>query len=227
MSIRTLCAALFGFVLALAPCIKVHAHEIAGNRLFPATLATDDPGVNDELAVPTISYFKNGDAPPSRQLDISGEYSKRITDAFAISLGSTWTHLRPAWLPSVSGFQNLETSFKYRLIKDPVHELIVSVGLSVEWGGTGSARVGAESFNTYTPTLFFGKGFGDLPDTAMWLRPIAVTGQFGYAIPGRRTTTTFGIDPDTGDPTADIEHNPHFLVWGDHCNTACFTSNRP
>jgi hypothetical protein len=80
-------------------------------------------------------------------------------------------------MPSVSGFQNLETSFKYRLMKDPVHELIISVGLNVEWSGTGSARVGAESFNTYTPTIFFGKGFGDLPDTAMWLRPIAVTGQ--------------------------------------------------
>jgi hypothetical protein len=26
------------------------AHEIVGNRFFPATLAIDDPGVNDELA---------------------------------------------------------------------------------------------------------------------------------------------------------------------------------
>jgi hypothetical protein len=27
-------------------------------------------------------------------------------------------------------------------------------------------------------------------------------------------TTTFGIDLDTGDLTADVEHNPHLLVWG-------------
>jgi hypothetical protein len=207
-------AALLGPAVALVPFIAADAHEIVGNRLFPATLNVDDPGVNDELAVPTISKFKNGDDPSTRQLDFSGEYSKRITDAFAISVGSTWTRLSPSWMPSVSGFQNLETSFKYRLIKDPVRELIVSVGLDVEWGKTGSSRVGAESFNTYTPTLFFGKGFGDLPDTASWLRPIAVTGQIGYAIPGRRSTKTFGVDPDTGDLAIDVERNPQVLVWG-------------
>ena len=76
------------------------------------------------------------------------------------------------------------------------------------------ASVGAEPFNVYTPTLYFGKGFGDLPDTLSWFRPVAVTGQVGYAIPGRRSTTTFGIDPDTGDPTIDTEFNPRVLNWG-------------
>lgn len=30
------------------------AHEIVGDRFFPATLAIDDPGVNDELASSTF-----------------------------------------------------------------------------------------------------------------------------------------------------------------------------
>jgi hypothetical protein len=90
----------------------------------------------------------------------------------------------------------------------------MSVGLSVEWGGTGVSRVGADPFNTYTPTVYFGKGFGDLPDTLSWLRPVAITGQVGYAIPGRNSTTTFGIDPDTGDPTLDTEFHPRVLNWG-------------
>jgi hypothetical protein len=90
----------------------------------------------------------------------------------------------------------------------------MSVGLSVEWGGTGSANVGADPFNTYTPTIWFGKGFGDLPDTFSWIRPIAVTGQVGYAIPARSSTTTFGIDPDSGDVTADTEFHPRVLNWG-------------
>jgi hypothetical protein len=34
------------------------AHEIVGNRFFPATLVIDDPGVNDELAFPTVSISK-------------------------------------------------------------------------------------------------------------------------------------------------------------------------
>src|SRR5476651_521133 len=181
------------------------AHEIVGNRFFPATLGIDDPGVNDELAFPTVAAFKNGDDPPARQRDISGEFSKRITEAFAVSFGSTYTHLSPPGGPTgmgANGFQNLESNFKYRVFKNPEHEFVMSIGLSVEWGGTGAQSVGADPFNTYTPTIYFGKGLGDLPNTLSWLRPVAVTGQVGYAIPGRRFTTTFGIDPDTGDPTA-------------------------
>ena len=40
---------------------------------------------------------------------------------------------------------------------------IFSVGGEVDLGGTGSKAIGRESFTTYTPTIFFGKGFGDLP----------------------------------------------------------------
>ncbi|MGA7252745.1 MAG: hypothetical protein WCC54_10280 [Pseudolabrys sp.] len=44
--------AMFAAVLA-APATAALAHEIVGNRFFPATLAIDDPGVTDELALPT------------------------------------------------------------------------------------------------------------------------------------------------------------------------------
>jgi hypothetical protein len=36
-------------------------HEIAGNRFFPATIGSDDPGVNDELSLPTVDNFETGD----------------------------------------------------------------------------------------------------------------------------------------------------------------------
>jgi hypothetical protein len=217
MSIRALRAGLSGLAMLLVPSGESAAHEIVGNRFFPATLGIDDPGVNDELAFPTVAVFKNGDDPPARQRDISGEFSKRITEAFAVSFGSTYTHLSPpGGLTGMGadGFQNLDTTFKYRVFKSPEHEFVMSVGLSVEWGGTGAKGVGADPFNTYTPTVYFGKGFGDLPDTLSWLRPVAVTGQVGYAIPGRRSTTTFGVDPDTGNPTADTEFNAQVLNWG-------------
>lgn len=217
MSIRRARAGLWGAAVALVPLSGSLAHEIVGNRFFPATLTIDDPGVNDELSVPTVSSFNTGDSPTFRQRDFSGEYSKRITEAFAISIGSTYSVLRPPGGPTAMGahgFQNLETTFKYRVFRDPAHEFVMSVGLSIEWGGTGAERVGADPFNTYTPTIWFGKGFGDLPDTLSWLRPVAVTGQVGYAIPGRRSTTTFGIDPDTGGITADTAFNPRVLNWG-------------
>src|SRR5438477_6000666 len=191
MSIRLWRAGLPGLAIMLVPFNQGVAHEIVGNRFFPATLGIDDPGVNDELSLPTISTFKTPDDPPLRQTDFSGDISKRITEDFAIALGATHTWLSaPGVDPGVAlrGFQNLDTSFKYRLYKNPEHEFVASIGLSVEWGGTGSSSAGADPFNTYTPTLFFGKGFGDLPDSLPWLRPIAVTGQVGYAIPGRRST---------------------------------------
>ena len=193
------------------------AHEIVGNRLFPATLTIDDPGVNDEMALPTISISKTGDDPSFKQLDVSGEFSKRITDAFAVSFAPTWSKLYAPGGPAMTGaqgFQNLETTFKYRVIKNPEHEFIMSVGLSIEWGGSGAQSVGAERFTIYTPSLWFGKGFGDLPSSLDWARPFAITGQIGYAIPGVSQTTTATIDSDTGEQLIDTEFNPRVFNWG-------------
>jgi hypothetical protein len=217
MSIRAWRVGLSGLAVALVSPYGSVAHEIVGNRFFPATIGIDDPGVNDELSIPTVSSFKTGDDPSFRQLDFSAEFSKRITEAFAISVGTAYSRLSAPGGPTglgADGFQNLETLFKYRVYKNPEHEFVMSVGLGVEWGGTGTARVGANSFNTYTPTVYFGKGFGDLPDTLSWIRPVAITGQVGYAIPGRRSTATFGVDPDSGDPTIDTEFNARVLNWG-------------
>jgi len=216
MSIHFARAGLSGLAVALISISISHAHEIVGNRFFPATLGIDDPGVNDELSLPTVDSFKTGDVPPVRQRDISGEFSKRITEDFAISFGSTYTFLGPIdpTAAGANGFQNLDTTFKYRVYKNPEHEFVMSVGLSIEWGGTGAESVGAEPFHHYTPNLYFGKGLGDLPDTLSWIRPVAITGQVGYSIPARNSTTTFGIDPDTGNPTVDTQFNPRVLNWG-------------
>ncbi|MEH2570333.1 hypothetical protein [Bradyrhizobium sp. AZCC 2289] len=217
MSIRLWRAGLPGLAIALVPLTQGAAHEIVGNRFFPATLGIDDPGVNDELSIPTVANFHTGDDPSFRQRDISGEFSKRITEAFAVSFGSAFSSFKPPGGPTgmgASGFQNFETTFKYRVFRDPVHEFVMSVGVNIEWGGAGADSVGAESFNHYTPTVYFGKGFGDLPDTLSWIRPVAITGQVGYSIPARNFTTTFGIDPDTGDPTVDTEFHPRVLNWG-------------
>jgi hypothetical protein len=196
-------------LIALLPA-KASAHCFVGSRFFPATLATDDPCVADEMSLPTIAIFKNGDEPSAREIDVSGEFSKRITENFGISIGETWTHLSPPGGPNASGFQNLETAFQYQLLKDGQHELALLAGVVVEWGGTGAVQVGAERFSRITPTFFFGKGFGDLPDSAGWVRALAVTGQVGYSIPSSSSTTE--VDPDTGEVS--VTPNPQLLVYG-------------
>ncbi len=213
MSPRICHAALGAAAVALISFGPATAHEIVGNRFFPATLTIDDPGVNDELALPTVSQFKTGDDPSVRQRDISAEFSKRITEDFAVSFSPTHSRIYAPGGPNMqgaSGFQNLETTFKYRVYRNPEHEFVMSVGLNIEWGGSGARDVGAERFNVYTPTLYFGKGFGDLPSSMDWARPFAVTGQFGYTIPGSASTATF--DPDSG--SIDTEFNPRVMIWG-------------
>ena len=151
MSIRHGCVGLSGLAIALISVSPGVAHEIVGNRVFPVTLGIDDPGVNDEMSLPTVDSFKTGDDPSFKQRDISGEFSKRITEAFAVSFAPTYTHLSaPGGLTGMgaSGFQNLDTTFKYRVFRDPAHEFVLSAGLSIEWGGTGSKSVGTDPFNT-------------------------------------------------------------------------------
>jgi hypothetical protein len=183
---------------ALLPAVA-SAHGVAGNRFFPATLTVDDPAVADELSLPTVSHL---DGEDGAQTSISGEYSKRLTRTFGLSVGESWSRITAPGAPASSGFQNLETSAKWQFHTSAEHESIVSLGVSVEWSGTGAAGVGAERHTTITPTLFFGKGAGDLPDSMAWARPFALTGQAGYAIPSRRR------DPGEG------EDNPRVLEWG-------------
>src|SRR5258705_2167075 len=86
MSIRLLRAGLPGLALALIPLGGSVAHEIVGNRFFPATLGIDDPGVNDEVSLPTVAQFKTGGDPSFRQRDIFAEISKPINEAVAGSV---------------------------------------------------------------------------------------------------------------------------------------------
>ncbi len=179
--LRAFALALFA---AFLPLSDAFAHCIVGARFLPATIATDDPCVADEMSLPTVSWSRTGDTPPATEWDISGEFSKRITEDFGISIGETWTQIRPPGGPTMAGFADLETTFQYQLLKDAPHELAMLLGLIVDWGGTGATNAGiGTSYGTLTPTFYFGKGFGDLPDTMGWVRPFALTGQAGYQIP--------------------------------------------
>ena len=192
-TLRFHAALLFG--AALAPAIA-NAHGIVGARFFPATIATDDPFAADELALPTISIFRHLDAgEPVSETGYSLEYSKSIFPGFALSFGEGYVHAKPDGGPSASGFDNLEVTPILEIARSEQHEFIASLAFSWEVGGSGSHGIGADSRSSYTPKIQFGKGFGDLPVSASWLRPFAVTGFAGYGIPGH-------------------DDEPHTAEWG-------------
>jgi hypothetical protein len=161
-----------------------HAHGFVGDRLFPATVATDDPFAVDELSL-SATYVKNSGEdgePGNREIDGGFEFVKEIFPHFAIGIEETYVHLKPKGEDSIHGWDNLGVSLKYELWQDAKSESILSIGLDTDIGGTGSNDIG-DSFTTFTPTIYFGKGFGDLPDSVGALRPIAITGTLGQTFP--------------------------------------------
>ena len=202
--------------IGLAACLLVpglaFGHGFAGKRFFPATPTTDDPFVADELSLPTITQRKLGatdDAPATTQRSTSIDFTKRITSDFGVGFGVHYLRLAPEGGDVQKGFDNLSASVKYQFYKNDAREAIASFGVDWDIGGTGQKKVGAESFSTITPALFVGKGFGDLPDSVKYLRPFALTGSVGYAIPSQKSKTTFDADGN-----ASVEQHPDVFRLG-------------
>jgi hypothetical protein len=185
---------------ALFACASAaQAHTVVGNRIFPATLAIDDPGVNDELNLPTFSYLTSANpdgSPGAINYSLGWEYSKTITANLAISVGSEGYGWQQR--PNASGWGNIETQLKYVLWQDPKSESIISTALAVEWGNTGSpqsASLPPDPFSTVSFRVFAGKGFGDAQ--AEWLRPFAITGEVDMNMPTVSVNADGSVNPTT------------------------------
>jgi hypothetical protein len=154
------------------------AHAVAGDRVFPSTMSVDDPGVGDEANFQYGHQRVPGDNGDQSINTFDVEYDKLITPRLAVSAGETYAMQNN---PKTRGFDNLDVGVKYLLYVNDAHEFMASVGLDAEIGGTGSRAI-ADNFSTLSPTIFAGKGMGDLPDSLAYLRPIALTGEAGPAL---------------------------------------------
>ncbi len=215
MGQRTLAAG--AALVLMAAATAASAHGIAGKRVFPTTLTIDDPAVSDEASLPTVIHVRHGatnDAPANRETDINGEFDKRITEHFGTAINYGYTTIDRVGQSSANGFSNLNTTLKYEFLQNAPHEILMSAGVIRAWGGTGAQQVGASTTGSTTPTLYFGKGLGDLPDGLNWLKPLAITGTFGYQFADVRTQSTTVTDPDTGIAGLMFAKNPNQLVMG-------------
>ena len=178
-------AALAGAGLLMAHAAA--AHGVAGSRFFPTTLTIDDPAVADEASLPTFTYNRqgaNGGAGPVHVYTIGGEFDKRITQRIGVAInygGSIQDTLNDK---ARGGFQNLNVTLKYQAVIDAEHEFLLALGIIREFGRTGTFHTGADNFGSTTPTVYFGKGLGDLPIGL--LRPLAITGTGGYTVADKK-----------------------------------------
>lgn len=183
-SFAALAAALFWII---ATRTVAQAHVVCGDRVFPTTLTMDDPGVSDEMSLPTIQMTPSSSAQSNSW---GFEYDKTITEDLGIAINDDYvTQRSPSPYPPqhYAGWDNLTLTLKdqHPCIKHHPHEEFAwSVGLIREIPGTGSTQLRnagvIDATGNTAPTFYFGKGMGDLSSGV--LRPIAITGEFSRVL---------------------------------------------
>jgi hypothetical protein len=194
-----------------------HAHGIAGNRFFPGTLAFDDPAVADEAIVPLYSTFKHpAEIGDGQVVDSAFNWSlfRLLTPTLGVGVDSGWVH-RNWGVGRRSGFDVTSVDLKGEVYRNDLHEILISAGTTWGIGRSGAQGAGANAPNLVAPGIFFGKGFGDLPDNLAWLRPFGVTGAVSFEQPlAGGTSTNVGLDLQIGQVGPLQTRNVAVTHWG-------------
>jgi hypothetical protein len=195
MNPRYLLAAIAAGTVSLAQ--QAHAHGFAGDHMFISTLLIDDPNVADEASLPTFNYLPQSDGTGAYGLGY--EFDKRFTENFGFSIESGYDWLTQPGNKTANGWENLTVTLKYKPYVNAPHEFMLSVGVQrvlarTGANGTNGAVLDNDDSSSTIPTIYFGKGFGDIP--VPFLRPLALTGELGYQIADKKLK----IDAN-GDPT--------------------------
>lgn len=196
MNRKTLLAAALAAACLTVASSSAWAHVVCGNRVFPATLVMDDPGVGDELSLPTIQYTHiPASAGGGQSVDYAYEWDKTITENFGFALNGDY-FTQQSGGTSLQGWDNITLTLKDEFLCSGNNEFAASVGVIREFAKSGSASLvtaGAiDAISNTAPTVYAGQGLGVLP--IGYLRPLAITGELGYA---------FSDSPNTpGSPNA-------------------------
>lgn len=175
------CALVLGIAVVIALPAASWGHGVVGKRWFPSTIVVEDSFVSDEAGL-VLGHRRE---PEALSTEFEAEISKRLSPDLAITLGGSYQIIRPRGEAeeengATSGFHNPDFGLRYQFARNALHELAATAALNVSPGGVGQRRVGRLSGTTVSPALQIGKGFGDLPDWADWLKPVAVTTSLGF-----------------------------------------------
>ena len=182
-----ICTCLVASYFLLAP--HAIAHGVVGKRLFIEPLITEDANPKNELDFPILEIIQT---PAGHLIGFNYSFEKKLLPKFSVSFDNSIVSFEPNGQKSVLGFGNVGFGAKYALFSNESHEFIFSPAFHVE-APTGNTRLGADSFTTWTPSLTYAKGFGDLPARGVlnWLRPFALQGDFAADFPA-------GASPSAG-----------------------------
>ncbi len=171
-----------------------NAHGIAGKRYFPPTISVEDPYAAHEIHT-VVGRVPLGGSNNSNVMSSNVMIGGGIEpiDGFGIAIDGLYRNPNVNLTPEANGFDNLYYTIKKELTINDEREFAFTVGVNGQVGGTGGP--GVINSTTYAPTVFYAKGFGDLPNAMRLLKPMAVTGVLGYQ-----------MSTDQGQPTA--------LNWG-------------
>jgi hypothetical protein len=164
-----------------------YAHGFAGDHMFISTLLIDDPNVADEASLPTFQFLPSqaDGGGTSYNYNMGFEFDKRITENFGFAINNGYTWLTQPGAKTANGWDNIVVTLKYKPYVNAEHEFMLSVGVQREFArsganGSNGGALGNDDSGSTGPTVYFGKGFGDLPIGV--LRPLALTGELTYTI---------------------------------------------
>lgn len=182
---------LLGGALLCLGVSYVQAHGVVGQREFIEPFVTEDANPKNEFVIARPGYFNTNEG---NEFSVGFALEKKLSERFSLALEGEWTSERVGGEPNPNGLQNPGIRLKYGLGKIPSREFILSPALEIE-PPLGDREIGAERATTVAPLLLFAKGFGDLPQTLSYLRPLALMGDAGFEIlTNEETETVFKYD---------------------------------
>jgi hypothetical protein len=125
---------------------------------------------------------------PTNLYQFQWEYDKTITPTTALIYNNGYDILQSAGQKTHTGFENIFVTGKWQALTIPEHEFAASLGVIREFSGNiQTQEISSDRYGSTAPTLYAGKGLGDLPIGL--LRPLAITGELSYIFPDRRLNT--------------------------------------
>ncbi len=163
-------------MVGVATCVAAGAEDTG--RDFPKTLIFDEPGIDDEVSLPTVIV-----APQvgGNETDADFELDKRLTTWMSLQVNIGYTQMPRPREKRAEGWQNTSATLKFVAFSNRKNEQLISLSLIRAFGGSGARQIDSTPVGNTAGAINFGQGFASfMPDA---LKPLALTGSAGFLFP--------------------------------------------